>query len=331
MPVGAAVATNFKIRTPQGRHVLVPRKFLVHGKELRFNRVVQPVDSEAGPARVFARHLPLDQWERDGLDRLDDFNAAAKVCDTLKMRVSVPDHPAIKRVADVRKFALDTVPESFGTKNQRFSRCTQALLGLNYSNLLEQRLDGLVERFRSAFSEVQRIHPVSISPGRDFLFGREVHASERVKAEFRRLADEGHAYSQFMAGVLLTEDTNLSDRAIRYFVAAHENGVPVALAALGERLRTENFHLDALNCATLSMEGGYANAKSLVDQVRKATAGWMVESPRGYVDLLQYLVRVEMLDDVRTLFYKHVPELRPLTEAQRDEAARAALRGAGSV
>lgn len=319
------MATSFVLRSPQGRQFTVRRKFLLDKKSINFVEII-PKDGDKPELRS-ARRLPDSPFSLYCFPHLkDSFLLASEVCDLLKLRVGHSSHPTIKTVDDLRKFANDS---SQATKqSKRYDEVSLKLFGQNHAPYVDGLRLAVVQRFRDAFDEIQMVHPDDLPSERKFLFGSDLHASEKLKSQMYAIALEGHAYAQYVCGLLAASDGPVTVVAAKLLVDAHSQGVPVALAALGERLCNDRFFLDALNCALLSLEGGFGGASTILDNLEKATFNLLLETPTGYIPFLPYLVHNELEEEVRLLAFKHRPKWVPMTH---DEVIRKMMARHGSA
>ncbi|WP_371763815.1 hypothetical protein [Massilia sp.] len=307
------MASSFVLRFPGCPPFTVGRKFLLDSKSIKFVEII-PQHLPGGGLRRF-RTLPDSPFSLSCFPYLrEDFDLASEVCDTRRLRVKVPAHPAIKTIDDLRLYANTASNESSQAK--RYDEISLRLLGKKHSPLVDSLRSQVVARFRDAFETVQMVHPADVPSERRFIFGSELYAAEESKQRIFALANEGHAYAQYIGGLLAASGRRINASSAKMLVDAHSQGVPVALAALGERFCCDLFFLDALNCALLSMESGFGEASKVLDDLEKATHNLMLETSDGYVPFLAYLVQHELDDEIRQLAFKHRPKWAPQTAEQ---------------
>lgn len=310
------MATEFLFSIDGRPLVRVPRKFLLKDNELNFVEISE----HAGRTVRRARNIPASPFELDCFPYLqDNFDLASQECDALKLQITVPSHPDLKTIEDLRNFANIGGSEMKG-KNKRYDEVSSRLLGQNYSPLLDSLRKKVVGRFLQVFPKVQLGHPVYTSPERKFIFGPELYAPDEVRNEIFALALQGHTYSQFIAALLDSTDRPVTQFTAEMLVAAHCSGMPKALAALGERLCADTLYEDALNCAVLAVDGGFDEAMEVINKVVRATTNRLLELQEGgYIGLMDWLVRFALAPEIRELLYKHKPDWRPLTHEQQLE------------
>lgn len=322
------MAASFRLQH-KGKALTVPRKFLLTGKSLAFVRP-EPVQDDSGvrTPRYWPRQLPHSAFELENFEHLkNDFELASQECNTLRLRVSIPSHPEVKTIEDLRAHALNVGTASSSAR--KYDELSEKLLGLKHAQLVAKLRNQTAEKFRKIFDDVLLVDPRE--PGRrGFVYGTEVEADKHIKEAFYTLAEQGHVYSQFIGGLLATPfGKPLSAKSAELLVQAHINGFPMALAALGERLLAENYFFDSLQCIIMALEGGYKDAGCILDDLQKNTFATVLETPQGFVPFLPYLVEVELSDVMRNLLYKHKPEWVPLTPEQQAEAFFARTMGKG--
>lgn len=322
------MAASFRLHH-KGKALTIPRNFLLTGKSLAFVRP-EPVqaDSRGRGPRYWPRQLPHSAFELENFEHLkNDFQLASQECDTLRLPVSTPSHPEIKTIEDLRAHALNVGTAS--SKARKYDELSEKLLGLKHAQLVAKLRDQVAEKFRKTFNGVLLVDPRE-PEHRGFVYGTEVEAEKHIKEAMYTLAHQGHVYSQFIGGLLATPfGEPLSAKSAELLVQAHMNGFPIALAALGERLLAENYIFDSLQCAIMSLEGGYRDAGRLLDDLEKNTFATVLETPQGVVPFLPYLVEVELSEDMRNLLYKHKPAWVPLSPEQKAEAFFARTMGKG--
>ncbi|MEG0590002.1 hypothetical protein, partial [Aurantimicrobium sp.] len=312
------MAASFRLQH-KGKALTVPRKFLLTGKSLAFVRP-EPVQDDSGvrTPRYWPRQLPHSAFELENFEHLkNDFELASQECNTLRLRVSIPSHPEVKTIEDLRAHALNVGTATSSAR--KYDELSEKLLGLKHAQLVAKLRNQTAEKFRKIFDDVLLVDPRE--PGRrGFVYGTEVEADKHIKEAFYTLAEQGHVYSQFIGGLLATPfGKPLSAKSAELLVQAHINGFPMALAALGERLLAESYFFDALQCVIMALEGGYKDAGSILDDLHKNTFATLLETPQGLVPFLPYLVKVELSEDMRNLLYKHKPAWGPLTPEQQAE------------
>lgn len=182
---------------------------------------------------------------------------------------------------------------------------------------LRQRV---IEKFPALFDRVKLYDPTEFGTPR-FLFGNNLFAEALDRDALADLADQGHAYSQYLSGLLAASKAGaLTDAAVENLLAAHAQKFPKALPALAERLLLEGYYGDALQCAVMAVAGGYAHAASIVDDVARATAMAMLETREGMVPFFPYLVEHVIEPEVRDFLMVQRPDWRPRTHDQILEA-----------
>lgn len=310
------MAAKFSLSVDGNRPIPVPRKFLLKDGEINFVEIWQ----HRGKTVRHARHIPASPWELQCFPHIqENFELASQVCDTRKLRIHVPNRPELVTIEDLRKFANEC--ESRESKQaKRYDEVSLQLLNQKHSQLVQSLRKDVIERFLRAFPKVLEAHPNDIPDTRKFIFGTDLYAPDEVRREIFALAREGHAYSQFIGALIHSAERPVTQFTAEMLVAAHCQGMPQALAALGERLCTDQMYLDALNCAVVAMEGDYREAKHIIENVVKHTSHRNLEiQGGGYMPLMYWLVHFGLAPEIRELLFKHKPEWRPLTYQQRLE------------
>lgn len=308
-------ATTFTLRFSGVEHT-VKRKFLLGKNSINF---VEFIPASPGNSKSVAwrhcRHLPSSPYEIayfSGMQKALD--QAAKQVDNKKLAVSIPDHRSIQTIEELRAYANATSTVK-GTA-RRYDEVSEALTGLKHSPLIEKLRAQVIEEFYAAFQGIRLYDPAESGAPR-YIFGYDVFAEESVIATLMRLATQGHAYSQFQSGLLAaSKNDGLTSPAVLFFLAAHNQGLPQALPALAERLLAERYFSDALQCATIAVAGGYAEARSIIDDVGRETFHAMLETPQGLVNFFPYLIEHEIEPGVRELLFAQRPEWQPKTHDQ---------------
>lgn len=312
-----ATSTTFTLRFNGVAHI-VKRKFFLNKRSINFVEFLPASpDSPKSKAWHYCRQLPSSPYEVEcfpGMQKALE-NAAQQFDNGLLPLPKLnADNPSIRTVEELRAHAKDN--STAKGQGRRFDEVSKALTGLTHSPLIEKLRAHAIEEFHAAFQCI-RLYDPSEPEAAHFIFGYDVFAEEPVIATLRRLAVQGHAYSQFLSALLAASNNEtLTSQSVQFFLAAHDQGLPQALPALAERLLLDRYYSDALQCAVIAVAGGYAEASSIIDDVGRATFHVMLETPRGLINFFQYLVEVEIEPGVRELLMAQRPEWRPKTHEQ---------------
>lgn len=210
--------------------------------------------------------LPMTPWHADVFQLTDEsLDQFFKVFDNGKLHLKTSAGRVVS-VAEIRRNAKSFSDLSL---TQRFEKAAREL-GLNsYSGQIEQAKIELLERFKRAFDSIHPLHPMELDAEESLRMEDFTHnavwAEAEVLGELKNLADQGHAYSQYLTGVLLgTVAGGFSTDCIEYIVAAYKQKVPEAMAVLAEFCFTHRDYYGALQCALLSVDGGYDDSRRLI-------------------------------------------------------------------
>jgi hypothetical protein len=232
---------------------------------------------------------------------------AKKRFDTTRIRL-----PNGQRVGEFCEKARAEFPDL--SKQKAYHAYSQALFGMGYSQCIEQQKEALIARFDKAFHKIDD-NVIEISEPFPFLRGH-LSCSDGVIEEFRRLADQGHHNSQFMAGVLLTTLAgDFSETGMAYLLMAYENRFPRAMDALAEYLLYKEDFLGAVQCHLLSLDS-LDDCSHTMDTIKKLTMHRYLEQP-VFMPLLPYIVKHCLDENFTALAKKHYPEFYPSEEEIR--------------
>ena len=202
-----------------------------------------------------------------------------------------------------------------------------------WSQLLQSRINKLLERFDVAFEKLNIIDNemvIEMSDPYPFL-RRHLTCEMKLIKEFKLLGQQGHAFSQYMAGLLLTTMAgDFSEKGISYLITAYENGFPRSMDSLAEYLLYREDYLGATQCSLLSIDS-LDDSKHTWNRILEHTSSLMVEpddAPVGgywafskMMPLSHYILHFALDEKFKTLANKHFPELYP----SREKMERAAV------
>ena len=198
------------------------------------------------------------------------FTEMRNVFENGKIRFELPSGEKVT-IAELRK-AAKLSRDSEQSLLQGFESYTQKQFGRSYSVLISEAQKSMITRFQEAFDNTGPLPPMQMTPEehvtmRENFTHYPIWTSPENLREFRELADQGHVYSQYLAGVLLaTVAGEFSADCVKYLVAAYQNKVPDAMAALAEFCFMHRDYLGAAQCALLSVDGGHRDSKRLIQK-----------------------------------------------------------------
>ena len=154
--------------------------------------------------------------------------------------------------------------------NQAFDSYAQEHFGRSYSDLIRNTKKAVITRFHVLFDNTVNLQPMEMTHDehvamRENFTHYPIWTSPEFLNEYCELADQGHVYSQYLAGVLLaTVAGGFSKQCVRYLIMAYENKVPDAMAVLAEFCFLERDYFGAVQCALLSAYGGHVDSERLI-------------------------------------------------------------------
>ena len=181
------------------------------------------------------------------------------------------------------------------------------MFGVGHSQILDEAKSLLIKRFESNFFE---INSEFIALDKFSEFARSPLSCEKsVIHEFEELAQQGHVFSQFMAGLLhTTMPGRFSTKGIPYLILAYENRFPRSMDALAEYLLYKRDYFGAVQCSLLSIDS-LDNTKSTMRRILQHTWGKFIDSPMLQLDA--YIFEYALDDSFKLLAKKHFPEFYP--------------------
>lgn len=133
-----------------------------------------------------------------------------------------------------------------------------------------------------------------------------------VIQEFEELAQQGHVFSQFMAGLLHTSmPGGFSTKGIPYLILAYENRFPRSMDALAEHLLYKRDYLGAVQCSLLSIDS-LDGTKSTMQTILQHMWGKFIDNPMQALN--NYIFKSALDDSFKSLAKKHFPEFYPSKE-----------------
>ncbi|KNC88843.1 hypothetical protein [Trabulsiella odontotermitis] len=229
---------------------------------------------------------------------------AKKLFDT--PRIQLPNGLRVGEFCEKARAEFPDLP-----KQKAYHAYAQALFGIGYSQLIETQKASLIARFDAAFQQIDD-NVIEISDPFPFLRGH-LSCPVEVIDEFKRLANQGHHNSQFMAGLLLTTMAgDFSESGIAFLRMAYENRFPRAMDALAEYLLYKEDFLGAVQCHLLSIDS-LDDCSHTMDTIKKMTMSRYIEQPE-FMPLLPFIVKRCLDEDFTALAKKHYPKLYPSKE-----------------
>ena len=191
----------------------------------------------------------------------------------------------------------------------------EQMFGVGHSQILEQTKSRLVKRFESNFFEVNS-ESIAIDEFSEFLF-RPLSCEKHVIHEFEELAEQGHVFSQYMAGLLHTTLPGwFSTKGIPFLIAAYENRFPRSMDALAEYLLYKRDYVGAVQCSLLSIDS-LDNTKNTLSNILRHTFTLFLDDPNingPILSLNSYIFEHALDDRFKSLAKKHFPEFYPSEE-----------------
>ncbi|WP_324740049.1 SEL1-like repeat protein [Pseudomonas veronii] len=214
-------------------------------------------------------HVPLTQLDLELDSRAErSFAEMCKVVDNGKIRVKLLDGQQWT-IAQLR-VAAKASKKPGQSLVQSFENYAQEHVGRSYSLIISDAQKQMISRFHELFDSIGHLHPMDMTHEehvamRENFTHHPVWVSPENLREICDLADQGHVYSQYLAGVLLaTVAGEFSIRCIKYLISAYENKVPDAMAVLAEFCFLNRDYLGSVQCALLSVDGGHLDSKRLI-------------------------------------------------------------------
>lgn len=184
------------------------------------------------------------------------------------------------------------------------------VFGTPHSQVIAQAKSNLMKRFEKNFFE---LNSESIELDRPAAFLRTPLSCEQwVIREFEELAKQGHIFSQFMAGLLLTTLAGkFHGRGVPYLITAYENRFPRSMDALAEYLLHKEDYLGAIQSCLLSIHS-LDDSKPTMRRILQHIDGRFIESPM--MPLATYIFQHALDNDFIELAKKYFPEFYPSKE-----------------
>ena len=175
-------------------------------------------------------------------------------------------------VESFQQRALEAYPKE-ETRSKAYDLYAREIAGKSYSDMILEAKNLLIEKFRAAFEETEFENVMVRSRyslglhNQDLFIHPEIVSTDRALRAYKRLAKQGHVYSQYLAGTLLaTSQGNYSPECIEYLLDAYENEHPDALDLLSRFLLLKEDYLGAFQCGLLSCESGQRSSQSLLNK-----------------------------------------------------------------
>lgn len=213
-------------------------------------------------------------------------------------------------VEAMQKAACEAYPDEKDSK--AYDLYARQISGKSYRDLLVEAKNLLIERFRSAFEETETEHVMVQSRynlglhNRDTFNHPEVVCTPNALKTYKRLAKQGHLYSQYMAGLLLATSTgNYSRECVPYLLDAYQNEHPDAMDLLARFLLIKEDYLGAFQCGLLSCESGNASSRELLRKILGQITHKMITSSGRMVPAGFFLINHCLTEDFKDLVRKH--------------------------
>lgn len=196
-------------------------------------------------------------------------------------------------------------------RSKAFDLYAQKISGKPYQMLVHDAKKTLIAQFKEAFKMTDFEHPMIRSRydlglhNRDVFNHPEITCSDQALQIYRKLAKQGHLYSQYMAGLLLaTSKGSYNTACIPFLLDAYQNEHPEALDLLGRFLLLKEDYLGALQCGLLSCESKQHGSRRLLTQVLQRTSTQTVICGT-LMPLTFFLVNHCLNADLKALVPKH--------------------------
>lgn len=215
------------------------------------------------------------------------FTDMCKAFENGKIRLKLPSGERMT-VAKLRE-AAKLSREPGQSLLQAFESYAQKRFNRSYSDLISDAHKSMITRFCKIFDSIGHLPPMQMSHDEHVAMEENfthypIWTSPENLRELCKLADQGHVYSQYLAGVLLaTVAGEFSKRCVRYLIMAYENKVPDAMAVLAEFCFLKRDYLGAVQCALLSVDGGHLDSKRLIQKCYGIMAMQVYQSASGVV------------------------------------------------
>lgn len=195
------------------------------------------------------------------------------------------------------------------------------MFGVGHSQILEKAKSFLSKRFESNFFE---INSEFMALDKFSEFARSpMSCGKSVIHEFEKLAEQGHIFSQFMAGLLLTTmPGNFSTKGVPYLILAYENRFPRSMDALAEFLLYKKDYVGAVQCSLLSIDC-MDRTESTMHNILQHTWGTLIGSPMLHMST--YIFEYALDDSFKLLAKKHFPEFYPSKEEREKRMLQSLL------
>lgn len=287
------------------------------------------------PSTTCIALLPMTPLELDEpLFRNDVLARASRVVDTHRLRVEslrITGGQTIKNLQD--KALAENTDRKIG-KGRIYDRYARKHYGKPYSELVDNLRVAAVKRFHDAFAELMYVPPMSSNwppYQRDIVNQYEVAATPEVLEILVDLAGQGHAHSQYLAGLLICfSERGLTPRAAALLLEAHDNKHPQALDAIARYLLVAQDYAAALRCALVSLQGGYTHADDTIRLIEQALGHRIIETRQGVVPAFPVLVH-SLEDQFASLARRHFPHWFPSAEDESAAMRRFLARHAGGA
>lgn len=317
--------SSYTISALEKRHPVFRRQF----DKPEFMRRILWVPDRCSETQEFATiaMLPRNAFELEAMSMTVAFDLAKVVVLEQNLVLPTSDSTTVHTIGELKAEAIKAFPD-VKSVCQHQNLFANTHFGRPYSVLLSNLKKHLIQRFETAFDSVLAI-PVDNSSRtrheRQILSGLECWADEATTAEMVDIANEGHVYANWVAGLLLTSERPLTDVAVGHLLKAHDGKFPHALTNLAELLLVEGFFVDALEAALLALDAGAPLADLLIDRITEFTTGMVVIDGGPNRPLMYALVHEVISPDFHALAMKHRPQWRESTHAERERDALVAL------
>lgn len=304
---------------------------LVLGKSRQVKRTL-PKKGKVPKSRIVDVSVdPFDfELEDDVLFNREHSEAARKFFDKDKVLVR-NDLTAEAFKKEARARFPEKAAESVNKAYDAFAR--ERFRVQAWSPLLNSKMKKLLKRFDDNFMKVNTIggeYVMEMSDPYPFL-RRHLSCDLEVIEEFKLLAKQGHVFSQYMAGLLLTTMAgDFSEEGVPYLLEAYQNCFPRAMDSLAEYLLYKEDYLGAIQCSLLSIDS-LDDSTHTLQKILGHTSNLMIEAedaPVGsfmafssMMPLSHYILHFVLDETFKELAKKHFPEYYP----SREEIDKAAI------
>lgn len=242
-----------------------------------FNRLefLEPGAKYEVSTRDKPKHMtrfPLTSADIGPLASQQAFDESLRAFDNSQLRFELPGSQEIISTTELYSRARVETPDPEGSHYRSYDLYSKRHFKVSYARLLDSHKASLIERFKATF---EKNTPVAVSSGlcpkQEAFSHAPVVATSQALEVYQGLAEQGHVYSQYLAGLLLATSTGgYSATCVSYLLEAHEHKHPEALKVLSEFLLGCEDYVGSMQCALLSLSGGHKGSAKLIHQINAA-------------------------------------------------------------